>query len=139
QQALAPIGITVEIESIDLASFRARFRALDYQFMINSGLSDAPDPDGLVTFQADPAGFSQSYWTSYSDPEVTDLIAQGRATAPGDDREQIYLQIQKILAEDVPYIPLFYPQTLKATTSSVHGLTVLPNGSIRFQDAWIEQ
>ncbi|HEY0238739.1 MAG TPA: ABC transporter substrate-binding protein, partial [Friedmanniella sp.] len=28
QQALAPIGITVEIESIDLASFRARFRAL---------------------------------------------------------------------------------------------------------------
>ncbi len=139
QQALAPIGITVEIESIDLASFRARFRALDYQFMINSGLSDAPDPDGLVTFQADPAGFSQSYWTSYSDPEVTDLIAQGRATAPGDDREQIYLQIQKILADDVPYIPLFYPQTLKATTSSVHGLTVLPNGSIRFQDAWIEQ
>jgi len=138
QQALAPLGITVEIESIDLASFRARFFALDYQVMINSGLSDAPDPDGLATFQADPEGFSKSYWTSYTSPEVTDLIHQGRATAPGDERKDIYLQIQEILANDVPYIPLFYPQTLKATTSSVHGLTVLPNGSIRFQDAWIQ-
>lgn len=139
QQALAPIGITVSIESIDLASFRARFFALDYEFMINSGLSDAPDPDGLVTFQADPEGFSQSYWTSYTNPEVTDLIHQGRATAPGDAREEIYLRIQQILADEVPYVPLFYPQTLKATTSAVHGLTVLPYGSIRFQDAWIEQ
>ncbi len=129
----------MNIESIDLASFRARFFALDYQLMINSGLSDAPDPDGLVTFQADPEGFSKSYWTSYTNPEVTDLIQQGRATAPGDAREKIYLQIQQILARDVPYIPLFYPQNLAASTSAVHGLTELPNGSFRFQDAWIEQ
>lgn len=47
QESLAEIGITIEIESIDLASFRERFKAFDYDFMINSGQSDAPDPNGL--------------------------------------------------------------------------------------------
>ncbi|MBX3032197.1 MAG: ABC transporter substrate-binding protein [Chloroflexi bacterium] len=138
QAALAEIGITVEIESIDIAAFRARFFALDYDFMINSGLSDQPDPNGLITFQADPTGFSKSYWTSYTNPEVTALMEQGRVTPDGNAREQIYLDIQTILANDAPYIPLFYPSNIKASSSTTHGLVVLPNGSVRFEDAWIE-
>ncbi len=138
QAALAEIGITVEIESIDIAAFRSRFFALDYDFMINSGLSDAPDPDGLITFQADPTGFSKSYWTSYTNPQVTKLMEEGRVTPDGDAREQIYVDIQKTLANDVPYIPLFYPSNIKASTATTHGLVVLPNGSVRFEDAWVE-
>jgi peptide/nickel transport system substrate-binding protein len=137
QASLAKIGITVKIQSIDIATFRANFFAYKFDAMINSGISDYPDPDELVTFQADPAGFSKSYWTQYSNPTVTALLAKGRTTPDGAARKAIYLQIQQILAADVPYIPFFYPSTIKATSSSVHGLTVLPNGSIRFQDAWI--
>jgi peptide/nickel transport system substrate-binding protein len=139
QDALSKIGITVEIESLDIAAFRAKFFAYDFDAMINSGQSDSPDPNGLISFQADPEGFSQSYWTHYTNDEVTALMKEGQTTLDGDDREAIYLDIQKILANDVPYIPLFYPSTIKAAGATVHDLTVLPNGSIRFQDAWIEQ
>lgn len=139
QEALKQIGITVTINSLETATFRKQvYGDLDYDFMINSGQSDYPDPDELVTFQADPTGWSKSYWTSYSNPEVTSLITQGRVTPSGDARQAIYFNIQKILANEVPYIPLYYTSVVKATTSKVHGLTVLPNGSIRFQDAWIE-
>lgn len=137
QSALAEIGIKITIESIDIAAFRERFFAYDFDLMINSGQSDAPDPNGLITFQADPEGFSKSYWTHYTNDRVTELMHEGRTTADGDDRKAIYLEIQKILADEVPYIPLFYPSNIKATTSNVHGLTVLPTGTIRFQDAWI--
>lgn len=137
QAALAKIGITIKIQSIDLATFRANFFAYKFDLMLNSGISDYPDPDELVSFQADPNGFSKSYWTHYTNPTVTALLAKGRATPAGDARKAIYLQIQQILAADVPYIPLFYPSTIKATTSKVHGVTVLPNGSMRFQDAWV--
>ncbi|QNN63910.1 ABC transporter substrate-binding protein [Leucobacter denitrificans] len=139
QESLAQIGITIEIESIDLAAFRERFRAFDYDFMLNSGQSDSPDPNGLVTFQADPEGFSNSYWTHYTNDEVTALMHEGRTTPDGPEREQIYLDIQRILAEEVPYIPVYYSSTLHGTTSKVHGLEGLPNASIRFQDAWIEE
>lgn len=137
QESLAKIGITVEIESIDLAAFRDRFKAFDYDFMLNSGQSDAPDPNGLITFQADPEGFSNSYWTHYTNPEVTKLMHEGRTTPDGDDRQEIYLTIQEILANDVPYIPVYYAPNLKGTTSSVDGLVSLPNGTIRFQDATV--
>lgn len=138
QEAMAKIGFTVQIEAVDLATFRSRFRAYDYDFMLNSGQSDAPDPNGLITFQADPEGFSKSYWTHYTNPQVTDLMHKGRVTPDGKEREQIYLDIQKILANDVPYIPVFYASNLHGTTSKVHGVVGLPNGSLRFQDAWVE-
>ena len=138
QESLAEIGITVKIEAIDLAAFRDRFKAFDYDFMINSGQSDAPDPNGLVTFQADPEGFSNSFWTHYTNPEVTELMHEGRTTPDGPEREQIYREIQGILASDVPYIPVYYAPNLHGTTAKVHGLESLPNGSVRFQDAWLE-
>ncbi len=140
QEALKQIDITVTIDSLEVATFQEQvYGNLDYDFMINSGQSDYPDPDELVSFQADPEGWSQSYWTSYTNPEVTTLIQQGRVTASGDERQSIYFDIQKILASEVPYIPLYFTSTIKASTSKVHDLTLLPNGSIRFQDAWIEQ
>ena len=138
QESLAGIGITVEIEQVDIAAFRDRFRAYDYDFMINSGQSDAPDPNGFITFQADPEGFSKSYWTHYTNERVTELMHEGRGTVPGPEREAIYTEIQQILADEVPYIPLFFPANLKGTSAEVHGFTVLPNNSVRFQDTWID-
>ena len=138
QAAAAKIGITLSIESIDLAAFRERFFAYDFDLMINSGQSTSPDPDSLVSFQADPAGFSRGYWTQYSNDEVTRLIQLGRVTPDGDEREKIYRDIQQILADEVPYVPLFYPSAIKASSSALKNLTVLPNDSIRFQDAWLE-
>lgn len=135
QQSLAEIGITVEIESLESATFSSKvYGDYNYDFMINSGQSDSPDPDGLVSFQADPDGFSHSYWTFYTNDDVTSLLNEGRETADGDARQQIYLDIQKIMAEQVPYIPLYYTSVIKATTSDISGLTVLPNGSMLLQD-----
>ncbi len=137
QESLAKIGITVSIEQLDIAVFRERFFAYDFDIMLNSGQSDAPDPNGFITFQADPEGFSKSYWTHYTNDRVTELMHEGRTTAEGPERTKIYGEIQQILADDVPYIPLFFPANLKATTSDVQGFTVLPNGSVRFEDAWL--
>jgi peptide/nickel transport system substrate-binding protein len=139
QAQLAEIGITVEIESIDLAAFRERFRAFDYSFMLNGATSDAADPNGIVTFQADPEGGTNGYWTHYENPEVTALIAEGRTLPDGDERTEVYSQIQQLIADDAPFIPLSYPSNIKASAATVQGLTVLPNGSVRLQDTWLEQ
>ncbi|UOR00989.1 ABC transporter substrate-binding protein [Leucobacter allii] len=139
QESLAKIGITVEIEQLDIAVFRERFFAYDFDFMLNSGQSDAPDPNGFITFQADPEGFSKSYWTHYTNERVTELMHEGRTTPAGAGREAIYGEIQQILADEVPYIPLFFPANLKATSEAVQGFAVLPNGSVRFQDVWLSE
>jgi peptide/nickel transport system substrate-binding protein len=139
QEELGAIGITVKIASIDHATFRDRFFAYDFDFMLNSATSDYADPNSIVEFQADPSGFSKSYWTSYSNPDVTALLKKGQSEADGTGRAATYQQIQKLIAADSPYIPLSYPAAIKATSSKVHGFEVLPNGSTNLTSAWIAQ
>ncbi len=138
QEAGKAIGINIEIESIELATFRERFFAYDFAIMLNSGQADAPEANSILAFQTDPEGFSKCYWTHYSNDEVTKLLHEGQKTADGTDRAGIYSKLQQILADEVPYIPLYYPDILIGVRSSVKDLVVLPNGSIRLEDVTIK-
>ncbi|MFT8363131.1 MAG: ABC transporter substrate-binding protein [Sporolactobacillus sp.] len=138
QAAAKTIGIHIQIQSVDLAAFRARFFAYNFSMMINSGQADFPDADSILAFQTDPKGFSKSYWTHYTNPAVTKLLYEGEQTADGSKRAKIYAQLQQILANDVPYIPLYYPDVVIAHRSNVKGLVVLPNGSVRFENAYVK-
>lgn len=139
QAAGQTIGIKIEIESIEIATFRERFFAYDFAAMLNSGQADSPEANSIIAFQTDPEGFSKSYWTHYTNAEVTKLLYEGQKTADGDARAQIYTKLLQTLADEVPYIPLYYPDVLKGIRSSVDGLVVLPNGSARFEDVRISQ
>jgi peptide/nickel transport system substrate-binding protein len=134
QAAGKSIGINIEIESVELAAFRERFFAYDFALMINSGQADSPEANSILAFQTDPNGFSKSYWTHYTNDEVTRLLYQGQKTPDGPERAALYARIQQILADELPYIPLYYPAILKGIRSSVEGLVVLPNDSVRFEN-----
>ncbi|MBT2288466.1 ABC transporter substrate-binding protein [Paenibacillus albidus] len=137
QAAGKEIGIHIEIESVELATFRERFFAYDFSAMLNSGQADSPEANSIIAFQTDPEGFSKSYWTHYTNDEVTKLLYEGQKTPDGKEREEIYSKLLQTLADEVPYIPLYYPDILKGVRSSVDGLVVLPNGSVRFEEARI--
>lgn len=139
QAAGQAIGINIEIESIELATFRERFFAYDFAAMLNSGQADSPEANSILAFQTDPEGFSKSYWTHYTNDEVTKLLYDGQKTADGSERAAIYTKLLQTLADEVPYIPLYYPDILIGARSSVEGLVVLPNGSVRFEDVRIGQ
>lgn len=137
QAAGKSIGINIEIESIELATFRERFFAYDFAAMLNSGQADSPEANSIIAFQTDPEGFSKSYWTHYTNDEVTKLLYEGQKTPDGKEREATYTKLLQTLADEVPYIPLYYPDILKGVGSSVDGLVVLPNGSVRFEEVRI--
>jgi peptide/nickel transport system substrate-binding protein len=134
QAAGKSIGIAIEIDSIETAAFRERFFAYDFSLMINSGQADSPEANSILAFQTDPKGFSKSYWTHYTNDEVTALLYKGQKTLDGPDRAAVYTRLQQILADEVPYIPLYYPDILKGIRSSVEGLVILPNDSARFEN-----
>ncbi|EHS57576.1 ABC transporter substrate-binding protein [Paenibacillus sp. Aloe-11] len=139
QAAGKAIGINIEIESIELATFRERFFAYDFAVMLNSGQADSPDANSIIAFQTDPKGFSKSYWTHYTNNEVTKLLYEGQKTLDGKDRAEIYSKLLQTLADEVPYIPLYYPDILKGVRSSVNNIVVLPNGSVRFEEVQIKK
>lgn len=133
QAAGKEIGIDIQIDQEETAAFRDKFLNLNYSMMINSATADYPDADSIFAFQVDPDGFSKCYWTSYKSDEAAALWRQGQTQPDGDARAETYADLQSVLAQDVPYVPLYYPDVCVGVRSDVQGLEVLPNGSARFE------
>ena len=132
KNAGASIGINIEINAQEIATFRQDFRNLNYSIMINSAIADFPDADSIFAFQVDPEGFSQCYWTNYKNDEAVALLKAGQVTLDGDERAEIYAGLQQILADEVPYIPLYYASRVVGVRNEIEGLVILPNGSADF-------
>jgi peptide/nickel transport system substrate-binding protein len=60
--------------------------------------------------------------SGYSNPKVDDLFAQGALTPKLSIRQQAYFAVQKILAEDLPTIPLIDRKEVDAASSKLQGL-----------------
>ena len=132
QAAGASIGIDIKLNAQETAAFRQDFRNLNYSIMINTAIADFPDADSIFAFQVDPEGFSRCFWTSYVNDEAIALMKAGQVTLDGDERARIYAELQQILADDVPYIPLYYPSVLVGVRGNIEGLEILPNGTADF-------
>ncbi|MFZ4893032.1 ABC transporter substrate-binding protein [Plantibacter sp. Mn2098] len=139
QSQLGKIGITVDIKSVDNATFWTEFPAGNYQFALTTVIADTSDPDNVTTWQVDGAGPSKAFHTGYNNPQVNELAAQGRITPNGDARQKIYAQLQEIVAQDVPNLSLDYTAQSTATSTAVHGLTVVPNGTSLLDGVWLSK
>ncbi len=130
QGYLKEIGIEVSIEPLDSTAFWNRFGARDYDMAVVISTSDTGDPSNLAGWQLDPE-LIDSYHTGYANPQVQDLMAQGLATTDDAERQSIYTQLQQLVADESPTVPLAYKSSLIGVRDSVDGLVVLPNGTTR--------
>jgi peptide/nickel transport system substrate-binding protein len=138
QAALKQIGITVKIRSLEEAAYKAAFQKFDFDMFINNAINDISDPDEMASFELDEEnGGSNSYWTHYSDPATTTLVRQAETEQDSAKRQDLYSQIQQKVADNVPFVPLSYPTSLKGLRSTVQGLKVNPAGAARLESVWL--
>ena len=135
---LAPLGIDVTITSLDHSAFESTFQKFDYDMFIDYAINDISDPDEMASFELDfKDGGSSSYWSSYDNPAVIKLVHQAEAEFNSTKRAALYAQIQSLVAEDAPFVPLDYPPYIYATSKSVQGFAVNPGGAYRLEDVWL--
>jgi peptide/nickel transport system substrate-binding protein len=77
-------------------------------------------------------GSSQFQGSFYNNPEVNELIAQQRKEEDGTKRSQQLLRIQEILAEDVPFIPLWQNKEYAFAQKGVSGVKIEPNQQLPY-------
>ncbi len=138
QQQLAAIGITVQIKQLDHAAFETTFQKLDYEMFIDYAINDINDPDEMASFEVDVKnGGSQSYWSNYDNPQAISLVHQAEAEFDPAGRASLYAQIQSIVAQDAPFVPLDYPPYIYAYSDNVQGFAVNPGGAYRLENVWL--
>ena len=133
QQQLRGVGIALDIRSFEFATFLADVSKGAFQMYALRWIGGNQDPDIFESVfhsqRTPPHGFNRGF---YSNPKVDALIEQARSETAVARRKQLYAQLQKLLAQDVPYIHLWYFDNVVVHTRRVRGLTLNPSGSYEF-------
>lgn len=109
QQQLREVGIDLDIRSFEFATFYADVVKGSVQLYSMRWIGGNEDPD-IFENVFDTASFApkRANRSYYSNPRVDQLIAVGRSTIDQEQRRRDYFEVQSILANDLPYINLWY-------------------------------
>jgi peptide/nickel transport system substrate-binding protein len=133
QQQLRDVGIALDIRSFESATFLADVTKGAYQVHSLRWIGGNQDPDMFENvFATSSFAPKRANRTFYSNARVDELIKEGRSTLDQAKRKVIYDEVQVILAEDLPYINLWYLDNVLVHTNRVHGIQLSPAGNYDF-------
>jgi peptide/nickel transport system substrate-binding protein len=121
QQQWAEIGVGAQVVFVERNTLifeqllKGQFEAALLQSSVRV------DPDLSRRFHSRSIGAGQNF-LGYSNPKVDALLDQGLEVQDQASRKAIYAQVQRLMAEDVPQIPLFYTNTGYAFRSDLKGV-----------------
>ena len=133
QAELRDVGIALSLRSTEFGTFYSDITKGAFQIYLMRWIGSNEDPDifhySYSTETFPPKGANRGH---YSNPRV-DALLQAASNAPDDAaRREYYLQIQQILASDLPTIPLWYPDNIVIHSARLTNLTLDPGGNFDF-------
>lgn len=131
QNAWRAIGADVTIHPMAINMLFARDSILStarYDVVLEGFVYD-PDPDRTSNFGShdfSPVGFNDS---RFSSPQFDALSLRGISLYDQDARKPIYEQLQQLLNEQVPAVPLAWPKTIYVINNDLRGFRPEPVNS----------
>ena len=133
QQQLREVGIALDIRSFEFATFFADVTHGEFQVYSLRWVGGNEDPDifeyAFHSSRIIPKGANRQF---YNNPQVDALIDRARTDLDQSARRQDYVAIQLILAEDLPYVDLWYFDNVMVHSARVENLRLNPSGNYDF-------
>ena len=130
EQIRQVLGIEMKTEVLVSAEWRARRAAHDFDLAHGGWGPDYNDP--MTDLDLFETGAGNNY-TGYSNPEYDALLAAARAELDPTAREQIFVEMEKIVAEDMIVIPEYWAYDDYAVSEKIaSGFARLPFQAINF-------
>jgi peptide/nickel transport system substrate-binding protein len=123
--------IEVTIRSSEWATYVDQMRKGQMMVALLGWYPDYIDPDDYTTPFLDSRANS---WTGsgYNNTQLNSLLDQASTSTDINTRTQLYKQVQNILADDVPVIPLIQGKLFIAYKSNVKGVVLDPVMLLRY-------
>jgi len=126
---LAKVGIDVTIQSYELVTAYDKERPGTNGMGERYWTNDIIDPDEVATFGADGGGGANAFSSYWTDATATKLVNAARSETDTTKRAAMYAQVQKIVADQVPFLPMTYTPYRYASGQWVKGFAVSPLGN----------
>jgi peptide/nickel transport system substrate-binding protein len=130
QEQLRDAGITMEIRSNESATFFADIIAGNFQMYSARWVGGTDDPDFFnLVFHSKMVPMKGANRGHYSNPRVDELIDFARRELDMEKRKQAYQEIQRIVAEELPYVSLYHRDNVCVYNKRIEGVKVYPDAN----------
>jgi len=124
--------IKVTLKSAEWATYAAEYIAKGTMPIFLLGwYPDYIDPDNYLTPFLH-SEYSADLGSRYKNPEMDKLLEEAQIKLSKEERTKLYEDAQRLLAEDVPLIPLFQGKLYIITQTNVKGVTLDPTMMLRY-------
>ncbi|HEY2934876.1 MAG TPA: ABC transporter substrate-binding protein [Acidobacteriota bacterium] len=133
QANLKLVGIRMKISTYELSTILADVRRGSFDIYSLRWIGANLFTD-IFTFvfhskSVPPIGANRGH---YSNPKVDALLDRANQTTDMRERKQIFSEVQKILAEDLPYVSLWYPDNVIVYNRRLQNVRIIPSGDYVF-------
>jgi len=126
------VGFQVELKSYEWGTFYGDLKKGHFQLALLRWVG-AFDPDiyrlALHSLEIPPYGRNRGF---YKNTKLDTLLTEGRQEFNPQTRKQIYKQVQQIVSNDLPIIPLWHNQQTAVVKKDIEGYFLSANGSYDF-------
>ena len=131
QDALSKIGITMEINEIDRATFLTEIANKNTALFINRFNPFIGDPGYLVNnLYVNEAAYN---YNNYNNEEFDALYFQAESADTEEERMECYKEMQYIYAEDCPSVQLYQYDFAYCARDNISGYVFYPDLTLRFE------
>lgn len=127
---LKQVGIDVEVQSLEWGKFKDDVEKGAAQMWLLNWIG-YKDPDIFrYTFSTDnfPPNGGNRGW--YSNPQLDPLLTEAHKTSDFKKRKALYDQVQKIVAEELPYVFLWHEKNFAIYRNSLKGFQLYADGRL---------
>jgi peptide/nickel transport system substrate-binding protein len=134
QQNLREVGIDLDVRTYEFATMYADVLSGNFQmYTLQWTAGSLADPDILRRVfdskQVPPEGFNRGH---YSNPRVDQLLDEAAASTDVARRTELFDEVQRIVAIDVPYVSLWNKTNFIVGRRSLDGLRANTEGDLTF-------
>lgn len=135
QNKLKDLNIDVKVEQMEFGAYLDKIGEGEHDMFILGWTNATGDADNTLyalfhSLQKGPPGNR----TFYDNPEVDELLDEGRREIDPDKRIEIYNKVQEHLIEDAPMIFIHHQEYLLGTSNQITGFDITEDGVYQLQN-----
>jgi peptide/nickel transport system substrate-binding protein len=133
QEQWRKVGIDLELRSMEPATLLSDIGRGDFELYTLRWIGVNNDPEfyefAFSSKRIPPMGGNRGH---YRNPEVDALLDRARAESDQEKRGELFSKVQKIIAEDLPYVSLWFMDNVSVHRKRISDVQLSPTGDYDF-------
>ncbi len=142
REALGAASITVKVRAEPQDAALAAMQNGAHDLALVEARAEAGDPHLLLyplsTSEGAVRGPAGTNFSFYRNARLDDLLIRASQISFRPERQRVYARVQALLAEEIPWIPLYVRLHWAVARPEVRNLRLHPSGNHRLDRAWVE-